>query len=388
MKKLSLSVASLIAVAILAFSVSCSKEGMKPEVPQTASKKASSGVTATMKFNTTSSGVDKSMHYWVVGTASSGLSIERLGGEIDVVRVGGFQKWPLNNDGSLKQEAKTHLDGEIEQVVKFFAVNPNVQISLCSSAKKGKVDAYFIKNGQIRVGRWTNMFKEVRRYLLAKLQEKGYSTSVAFIEVNNEPDWKKYGSKENMKDIMAKMKADNELGSIPQVGPSTLNCANANKFWNVIKNKADWGATHMLGGSMWNYINFVKKVNSEGKPFYNSEAHCVAEMIVAAEYGCKGGLWWYPVSEHEAGFTHVQFGKRICYKEVRENWAAAAGYKGEGNTIHLYVSAPGRFGNNNTSTIFTLECEDREVSFDGGEKKKSHTVTIGKNDTRHIVVTW
>ncbi len=389
MKKKSLSLLSLSALACFLMCISCSKENVTPESQgQLVSKKASSNATATVDFTTSAVGKNVAMDYWAVGTHGASKSIEQLGSEVDVVRVGGFQKWPMIDAKTLSQDAQTHLDSEVEDVIKFLQVNPNAQISLSSSSKNGKVNSYFISNGKVNTTRWKNLFKAVRKYTLNKLQERGYSVNVAFIEANNEPDWNKIGDKSNMNSMMAKMQADSELGSIPQVGPSTLNCANAKSWWNATKRNSDWGATHVLGGNMKNYISFIKKVNNEGKPFYNSEAHTVAEMIVAARYGCKGGLWWYPVSNHEAGFTHAQFGNQILYKEVRENWAVAAAYKGEGNKIHLFVSSAERFGNAQTKTTFTFNCTDQPVSFDGSEKKTSHTVSIGKNDTEHIIITW
>lgn len=344
---------------------------------------------ATLNFSTTASGTNKSMNYWVHGTHSIQTAIDRLGAnEIDVIRIGGFQKWALAGDNrSLRQETKDHLDGQIAKAINVLSINSNADISLCSSTQDGKVAPYFIKNGQARTTRWKKLFKAVREYLLQEFNNKGYYPSIAFIEANNEPDWNKIGDQANMNDMMQKMQNDGVLGSIPQVGPSTLSCAKANSWYEATKNNTDWGATHVLGGNMQKYIDFIKKINNQGKPFYNSEAHTVAEMIVAAQYGCKGGLWWYPVSGNEAAFTKAQYGKRICYKEIKANWAVAAGYKGSGNTIHLFASSAERFKPPSNST-FTFTCSDRKVSFDGSAKKYSHSVTIGKNETKHIVVTW
>ena len=388
MKKLNFKRKGIYISLLLLATISCSKEELEISREEAGSSPELKAASASVNFSTSSAGANTAMNYWVVGTHRAQTSIDKLGNQIDAIRVGGFQKWPLNNDNTLSTEAKQHLDNEIKEAVKILSVNPNATIALCSSGKKGKVHSSFVNNGNIRPTKWVALFKAVRSYLLEQFAAKGYSTSIAYIEVNNEPDWKKYGDKSNMNTIMAKMQKDAVLGSIPQVGPSTLNCANANKWWKVMNGNADWGATHVLGGNMNNYISFIKKVNQQGKPFFNSEAHTVAEMIVAAEYGSKGGLWWYPVSEMEADFTHAQFENRICYKEVRGNWAVAAGYRGEGNTVHLFVSSAGRFGNANISTTFTFNCSDRSVRFDGSELKSSHTVTIGKNDTRHIVVTW
>ncbi len=364
---------------------SCSEDYMQPEQKQQDPHLKGTS----LRFNTTSSGTRKAISYWGIGwIGNTDASIKKMGGahEIDVVRIGCPKEWALDG-GSLTADAKADIDKQMGKATKVTSANPNTKIALvCSGGKspgnpdKGIHSWYVQSNGKEIIGsRWLALFKATKNYV-----RSNYNLDIAYIEVCNEQDYGgKVGTKGNFNNILAKFQSDSELGAYPMVGPSTLSANAAANWYSPMKGNLDWGATHAIGGSGTKYVDFVKKVRSDGKEYFGSEVHNLVEMIIGADHGAIGGLWWNTVKEEQGLFSqYCQQGNRICYEKVKSTFSAACGYKGaQTNTIHLFAASI-------KGETFTFNCSDRDVYFDGQGPQKNYTVNVPKNGEVYVKVTW
>ena len=336
--------------------------------------------TNNLRFGTNRPGQNKSMSLWAVGwIGNTKQNVSRMGGasQVDYYRIGCPKEWPLLNDTELSTDAKAEMD---KQLAAHSQV-PNANIICVCSGGNG-INNYYVQNNgsDIRGSRWLELFRAMKRYIESKGKQ------VALLEVGNEQDFGgKVGSPSNIHSIQQRFQSDSEMGSIPLAGPSTLSAGKAKGEYDVMKSSLDWGAAHAINGSGQKYIDFVKQVRNDGKPYWGSEIHNLVEMIIAAEYGGLGGLWWSPVKVQEGLFTQYnQRGNRVGYKEVASTFSAGAAYKDntQSNTIHIFVAS--KVG----GQTFNLKCDDRDVSFDGSAPTREYPVTLAQNESRYIKVTW
>ena len=368
----------------LAFFFSCTGEdvvspaesGDEISLPEVESATSSDN----MRFGTNWTGQNKSMTTWAIGwVGNTAQNVSRMGGagQIDYLRVGCPKEWALVNGTDLSSSAISEMDKQLAKADKV----PNAKIGCVCSGGNGINSWYVQSNGKdIRGSRWLALFRAMKKHIESKGKQ------VAFIEVGNEQDFGgKKGSPANINSIQQRFQSDSEMGNIPLVGPSPLSAGNAKKEYDVTKSTTDWGATHAINGSGQKYIDFVKQVRGDNKPYWGSEIHNLVEMIIGAQYGALGGLWWSPVKVQEGLFSQYNSrGNRVGYKEVSSTFSAAAAYKDntQSNTIHIFVAS--KFG----GQTFTLKCADRDVSYDGSSLKRDHTVTLTQNESRYIKVTW
>lgn len=307
-----------------------------------------------------------------------------MGGEanIDVVRIGSTKEWALDNNNNLVEAAKAEIDMQIAKAVRVQQGNPSLRFAMVSSGGNGINNWYVQNNGvDIRGSRWLELFRATKRYV-----EDTYGMQLAYVEVANEQDFNnKIGTKSNIHSIQQRFQGDPEFANIPLVGPSTLNANNANSWYNAAKGSTDWGATHLISGSGRNYIDFVKKVAGDGKPYFGSEVHHLVEMIIAEEYGGIGGTWWNTVSEVRGKFVQATEGDRLFYREKAGSTSAASGYRdsNDPNKIHIFAASGGSDG----GATFEFVSTDRPVYWDGIGPQHSFTITIGNTEERYIEVT-
>jgi len=335
----------------------------------------------TVNFSTTDPGINTPMTNWAIGwIGNTSQSIDRLGaGQIDSVRIGCPKEWALDANEELVPAAQADVDQGMAKVMQVAALNPNVKVAMVCSGGNGINSWYVQDNGvDIRGTRWLALFKATKHYV-----ENAYGLEISYIEVGNEQDWGgKKGTKSNIDNIMERFQDDAEMGGFPQVGPSTLDCDNANSWYNAIKTHTDWGATHAINGSKDNYISFLQQVSSDGKAYFGSEIHNLAEMIMGTEYGSIGGCWWNTASVAAGRFVNAcQLGPRICYEEIPNKFGAACGFREEGtNRIYLFAGSRG-------DTSVTFNCTDKLVYFDGVGPQSSVTVDLAGGDEVVIEVT-
>ncbi len=338
----------------------------------------------TVEFDTTDIGLTKKSELWTVGFRNVTASNAHLGSEIDAMRFGAVQEYPLEPDGSLGVDAKAEIDGYVSQLRKVPGLNT---ITLLASSSAKKVDPYFVAPNGVDLipERWRDMFKAYIDYV-----ENTHGLTVLLIEPGNETDFgDKYKRKANWAEIHAAFEADPVLTNYPIVGPSTLSAGAAAGWWNSIRDNTDWGATHIINGTMNQYVNFLLQVKGEGKPYFASENHNLAEMIICANYyACLGGLWW-DTSPDKGDWTRVnQISRQIAYVEDRPNWTVATVYK-EPNKIWLFASGGTRATSNSaTPTTYTFTATDRDVYFDGVGPQRSFEIVVDKSTTAAIEVTW
>ena len=341
-------------------------------------------VHSAVEFSTDDAGQVTNLELWGIGwIGNTSRSITHMGGEqnIDIVRIGCPNEWPLSANNRLSDEAIAEIDKQIAKAVRVQQGNASVRWALVCSGGKS-INAWYVQsNGKdIRGARWLEMFRAVKNYV-----ETNYGMQLAFYEVGNEQDFnKKIGTPSNIHGVQQRFKADPDFSELPAVGPSTLSSGNAKNEYDVIKNSTDWGATHLINGSGQKYLDFVKQVIADGKIYWGSEIHHLVEMIIAEEYGAIGGSWWNTVSDVRGKFVQFSSGNRICYKEKIESTSAASCYRGENNDIHIFAASG---GNNDGGATFEFVATDRPVYWNGRGPLNRFTVTIDNTEERYIHVT-
>lgn len=349
-------------------------------------------------FDTRETGKAKQSNLWTVGTSYINESSADLGNTIDAMRFGAVQEYPLNKDRTLQDSAKAEIDSEVGRLQHLNSLNlandpQNYReirsVTLMASSAKDKVNPYYVaSNGQdLRVGRWRDMFKAYIDYV-----ENTHNLNVILIEPGNETDYgDKFKNKKNWEDIHKAFNEDPVLTNYPIVGPSTLSAGAVHNWWPFVKNNSDWAATHVINGSMNQYIKYLKQSNSEGKPYFASENHSLAEMIICANYtDCLGGLWWR-TSPDKGDWSRVsQHGRQIAYVEDRPNWTVATVYKQRrNNKAWIFASGGTRAtSNNGVPTRYRFVSEGRDVYFDGVGPQREFEIEVSKNSTFAIEVTW
>lgn len=342
---------------------------------------------AAVPFNTTDPGEKSSLELWGIGwIGNTTRNINRLGGaqNIDVVRIGSSKEWALDSNNDLAPEAKAEIDTQIAKaVIVRDSGNPDLQFSMVSNGGNGINDWYVQNNGRdIRGTRWLELFRATKNYV-----KESYGFDLAYVEIGNEQDFNnKIGTRSNIHSIQQRFQDDPEFADIPVVGPSSLSANNAKSWYDASKDSTDWGATHLIGGSGNSYINFVKQVTQDNKPYFGSEVHHLVEMIIAEEYGGIGGTWWNNVSEVRGQFVQATEGNRLFYREKAGSISAASGYRDvyDPNKIHIFAASAGGGG----GTTFEFVSEDRPVYWNGIGPQSSFTISIGDSEERYIEVTF
>ena len=351
-----------------------------------------------VRFNVSDTGEAKRSELWTVGTSYLNESSQNIGNTIDAMRFGAVQEYPLNSDGTLSAEAMAEIDGYVDQLNRLNDMNlandpDNYQeirtVTLMGSSAKDKVHSYYVDPDNANLllaGRWRNMFKAYIRYV-----EGTHNLTVRLIEPGNETDYgDKYKDKNNWKKIHRKFKEDGLLSQYPIVGPSTLSAGAAHNWWPYVGENSDWAGTHVINGTMKQYVKFLKQSVTDNKPYFATENHSLAEMIICVEYAdCVGGLWWR-TSEDKGDWSRVsKVGRQIAYVEDRPNWTVATAYKENANKVWLFASGGTRATSNSAQpTSYTFISEDRDVYFDGVGPQRSYTVEVAKDSTYAIEVTW
>ncbi len=322
-----------------------------------------------VEFSMSDAGVTKSIPRWGIEVVrwDEGATIDWINAigssEIDVIAALFFANEPLTGNGDISQSAK---DG-IDWMQYLIGLVGNKPIQLQPATADG-VHSWYWEGGGFNAQRWADLIKATANY---------YSSPVAQIVPFNEPDygWGQ-GSGQDLYNVMGLLNVQGAKIS----GPATLNCDWARPLYDDIKSRTDIGSTHAISGSMQSYIDFIGYVQSNNDIASNPELHSLAEAIVGAEYGLDEGIWWAGPNLPRSTFVlDCQHGKRLGYAEERNNWCAAAVYRGSDGSVHAYASGYERYA---TSTTFTFRSLDGPVYFNGTGPQTEYTVTVGSgNDT-------
>ncbi len=306
-------------------------------------------------FDTSSSGEDRRIDKWGVeltwpSSDNARRTLEFMGQDmIDFARVGFHADAPLV-DGQLTSATKSHLDEMAELAVLVGNEKP---WALMPATESG-VDAWYKNGSQVVSERWIQGLKATMEY---------YDHEFRLLEPFNEPDYPwGQGTKQNYADIFQLLESDSYFDGVSLVGPSTLDSDKANEWYEGIKERADYGSTHSLDGSMETYISFIEGVISDGKIAINPEAHNVVEVLAGAEYGITEAMWWAAAEHARSSFVKANKGVRLGYSEHRDKWTAAAVYRDPDGDVLGFVGSAER---QSRTTGYQFVSLDREVFFDG-----------------------
>ncbi|MBN2684750.1 MAG: hypothetical protein JXR40_05685 [Pontiellaceae bacterium] len=333
----------------------------------------------TLSFKIDAKGEDKSMSVWGMGTIG-GPGIMQSGlrnmgsNQIDVVLMPFPVKDPLNSKGELSLEAKTQMDEDLK-AAKLAGDKPLV---ISPDTAAGIHDYYLEQPNKMNTERWVDLLVAVREYI---------DRPVAWVMPFNEPDWAdwKQGSVDDLEEIMGELKKSPAFKTSKMAGPSVLNVDWAMEWYRGIKSKTEIGTMHTLNGSFESYVDFIEYIEQRGDMPFNPEVHNLVEVIVGAEYGLAGGIWWLTCDEKRGAFVKACQGVRLAYEEDRERWSAAAVYRAPSGKVQAFLGSNERTGQD---TTYRFVCEDREVYFNGEGPQKEYVVTIKKDSEQMIEITW
>lgn len=164
----------------------------------------------------------------------------------------------------------------------------------------------------------------------AAVEAKGYT--VVSAAPFNEPDYQYNGlTKASFLAINKELEKFPRFNNIRISGGNTLNCDEANPWYEYLKETLDEGNTHQLAGDFNHYAAFFEKVRNDGKYATADELHNVMEAMVGVEYGMQTGIWWGTAERARGEFCQISNkGERLAYAENRPAWSAASVYKSPG----------------------------------------------------------
>ncbi len=316
----------------------------------------------TISFRVGDEGEEKSLDHW--GVDATWLNMhnarftERNAGDlVDYVRIGFFLHEPYEDDGDLSDGQIEKIDASLEFV---DLIKRRLPVKLSPNNLHKISNWYKEPDGGANVDRWYHVMEKTREYVEKKKHE------VVLLEPFNEPDWKKWnmGQADDLDKILKKCKD----WDVPRCGPSTLSTTPVKKWYGEIRRNVEYGGTHTLGGTMREYIDFIKRVHRDRRKFVNPEAHSLVEAIVGIEHGIESVCWWDQVNVERAAFMRACLGKRLAYVAVEENWSAACVYRDPKGLLHGFASTNER--SNGVTTSYHFVCEDKDVTYYiDGERK-------------------
>lgn len=251
-----------------------------------------------MKFSVGSKGKSRVIKQWGIDTTwvnyyNARASSKNAGEQIDFIRIGFYLHEQTNRDGSLSKGQTEKLEAALKYVdIVNEKLNDNasdktedkaenkmpLMLSPCNT--EGIIDWYKNPNGTARVDRWFNVMLKTKEYLESK------DHKVVSVEVFNEPDWHKWnmGKKADLNHLFKMCKAP----EIQRIGPSTLSTQPSMNWYQNVRANVEVASTHTLGGTMAQYVDFIRKAKRDRKQFMNPEVHALVEVIVGAEEGQRG----------------------------------------------------------------------------------------------------
>ncbi len=323
----------------------------------------------TVLFGTKDAGVSKAITEWGLDTAWPSYDNVRRGviymgaDQVDLVRV----TFPLNAPVVNGTLTAAQLNDVAYRVSLANLAGANKPLAMTADTGAG-VDAWFKSGSEVVPSRWVEaMAATVRAF-------EAHGKTIVSAAPFNEPDygWNQ-GTVANLYDILGLLQTHADFSGVAFAGGSTLNCDQANTWYNPIKSRATEGTTHQLAGGFDSYAAFYQNVRASGDKAVNEELHNVCEAIVGAEYGVQTGIWWASAELARSSFVKASQGMRLGYAEHRPNWTAAAVYRAPAGYVQAFVGASERQA---ATTSYRFVNRDRKVFYDGRGPRYDHTVTI------------
>lgn len=350
----------------------------------------------TILFSPTDAGVPRAITNWGLDTAWYSEENVRRGAafmgsnRVDVVRIS-FTPTAALVGGDLPANEIAILTNRLNWVKKWA----NPATTVCINEDSPTVDAWFkLGNGYIDPARWAQLIDATTR----RAQESG--RTVVAVAPFNEPDLYRA---ERLADMQTFYDTAGVLTNNPRFitndirisGGNTLNCDQANPWYNFLKPRLDEGNTHQLAGSFDNYASFFQNVVASSDHASNDELHNVMEAMVGAEYGMQTGIWWGTAERARGEFVKASDGQRLGYAEHRPNWTAAAVYRGTNGVVQAFIGESERQALPTTYRFFS---KDRDVFYDGHGPQREYTVTTTggsgyqtaahRNAEKVVNITW
>jgi hypothetical protein len=321
----------------------------------------------TLFFGTGAAGENKAMTNWGLDTTWTDANNMRRGmifmgtNNVKIVRVGFLVDAQLtNNDISSAQ--KTTLQG-MATVANMAGTNALWNMSCATGG--GVASWYQSSSTTVYPDRWALAMQACQRY---------YNRKMWMLEPFNEPDygWGQ-GSRQNLYDIIGYARAATNFTGSLIAGGSTLNNDYASSWFNAIAAKTALGTTHNLAGSVSSYVAFLQAVVASNAVPFHPELHNVAEAIIGANYGLKGGIWWGTAELARGAFVKACQGQRLGYADDWTKWTAAAVYRATNGAVQAFIGASERMA---ATTSYRFFSKDRDVFYDGNGPQRDFTVTI------------
>lgn len=338
-------------------------------------------------YSTSAPGVSRAITNWGLDTCwASSDNMQRglifMGtNNVNIVRVGFFADSPLTNNDvtpSDKSAMQTCINlAGMATAAKKWDINLNTSVNP------------WYTNGVNTVypDRWAAAMEACQRY---------YNRSFWAAEGFNEPDLlsNNEGSAADLYNIFGYLQASTNFAATAMEGGSTLNDDVGLSWFNPVAARASIGSTHCLAGSAASYVNFIQSVGSSNAMPFNPEVHNVCEVIMGANYGLQGAIWWGTAERARGNFVNACQGQRLGYADNTNNWTAAAVYRGTNGAVQAFFGGNERMA---TTTSYQLFAMDRDVFYDGYGPQRFYNVTVpggtgyqvNQPDAEQVVnITW
>ena len=265
---------------------------------------------------------------------------------------------------------------------------------LFTADQEAGANTYFVVNKSANVAHWAANINSHVHWMQANTKHP-----VLGVSPFNEPDYwtVEEGATTEKQSQVAKLLKESypRFADIAIVGANTLNNDKALEWYNAGKTYFDWGNTHQLAGSMANYINFYKKLQSDGKVGLADEMHNVGDAIIGLENGMTYGIWWGFDSRSRGEFCDIsRHGQRLAYANHPDKWTSAAVYKHDDGRVKAFIGSSERQA---FTTNYQFVSLDRAVYYDGHGPLREFVMEIpggtkyqeGQTNAERVIdVTW
>lgn len=309
-------------------------------------------------FDYDSMGQTKSMTHWGVDTAWPNAdnvrqTVYHMGhDETDVVRVNFFMDEPLDSNGDIGPNSKSRIDEQL--MIAAAAGAGDKPIALTPATGAGTDSWYLDASGDAIPDRWMALMEATQEYI---------GEPIHALEIFNEPDyWDGMGTPQTLADIMAlAVDSPNFQGTEHHAASTLCSCA-AQNWYDPVSGPTTHGTLHQLAGNADDYINFIQYVQNQGDIAYNPELHSMAEVLMGAEYGLQGGIWWGAAYRSRGVLVNAVQGSRLGYAENRGNSSAAGVYRAPDGEVYGFAGSFERHGPKHSYRFIST---DQDLYFNG-----------------------
>jgi hypothetical protein len=339
-------------------------------------------------FSTSDAGLSRAITNWGLDTGWANFDNMQRGllfmgtNNVNVVQVAFEMNAPLtNNEISPTQKA------DLLTMSNLAAMATSAARWNLSSGTGAGVDPWYQSGaGTVYPDRWAAAMEAWQR---------NYRKNFWIVQGFNEPDygWGQ-GSQQNLLDILSDLQTATNFSGSFLGGGCTLNCDQANSWYNYISSRAAAGTTHCLAGGVSSYVSFIQNVVSRGDMPFNPEAHNLCEAIIGANYGLQGVIWWGSAERARGEFVSACQGQRLAYADDWPKWTAAAVYRGLNGSVQAFLGGSERMA---ATTSYRFFSKDRDVFYDGYGPQRDYIVTVPggngyqvnqPNAERVVNITW